>query len=1013
MPACEIPFECVSTLLTRWQSRPHRQIDFKKVNILPYPTFRLITLGRLTLQGGEGAPAADALRKQRRKLAVLATLALERAPIPRDVLTDMFWGEQEELRARHSLSDALSHLRRVLGPHSITARGTDVALDPAARLKVDARELRNAMEAERWRDAVQLYDGPFLDGVHPGGSSRLESWIDRERRELEALFLRACERAYADLRVAARWEEALAVARRWLDANPLSEAAAIALLGALEAPDTDEAGTRALQAYEALRLRLDRDYGAFPSERVQARAAVLAERLAASCPPSVSSGEAPIAEAADSKPDHDLSAHSSDVAVRRRFRRSRLWLAAGAAVVLLGVPLWLAVTTSSEPDSNAFRIAVLPFDVRGPPEYTYLREGVVDLLSADLDGAGPFRTVDPQAVLVAAREPDAEKRASDLAARLGAGLFIRGDVVVAGSHLRISAVLYQREPGGRRIAEATVDGSPDDLFQLVDRLTAQLLAGSGSPVPPLGRLAALTTGSLPALKAYLEGESELREGLYASAFEAFRRATALDTTFALAHYRVAQAATWAVPPDWGWDSIRARGRLAAARADRLAPRAKLLVEAYAAWIEGAYDEAERGYRAVVRTYPDDVEAWYGLGEVLFHTNPVRGRPSVESGVAFERVLALEPHNLAAMTHLLRIRLRERRSGDADSLGALLEALEAPPQTAQFHALRAFSHGTEIDRVRALAELRASGNDELVRMTAHRVAVYSGSIEGATRILPLLLHDGLAADVRAHALVWLAQLEIARGRWQAADQALNAATSLDPVMAAEERALLAALPFAPAATTRAAAAEAALLRLDPGAVPTTTYPYRAVYNGLHRILREYLLGILELRQADYRATRERAETLAALASGRSRGEAHELARGLGQSLLAHLAVADARAPEGLKRFEAARLRVSEGLLETPLGSQAYERWARAELLLSIGRLREALPWYATLAETHIDALIYLAPAEFRQAEILERLGDAPGAAQHYRRFLELWGGADAELSAWVTRARIRLQALKSA
>jgi tetratricopeptide (TPR) repeat protein len=593
--------------------------------------------------------------------------------------------------------------------------------------------------------------------------------------------------------------------------------------------------------------------------------------------------------------------------------------------------------------------------------------------------------------------------------RLGAGLFLRGDVVVAGSRLRISAGLYEPGPDGRRIAEAMVDGGPDDLFQLVDRLAAQLLGASGSPVPPLGRLAALTTTSLPALKAYLEGESEFREGLYASAFEAFRHATELDSSFALAHYRLAQAANWTVPPGWDWDSILVRSRLAAARADRLSPRARLLVETYAAWVSGAYDDAERGYRAVVRTYPDDVEAWYGLGEVLFHTNPVRGRPSVESGEAFERVLVLEPRNLAAMTHLLRVRLRERRIAQADSLIARLDSLEALPRTAEFHALRAFSHGTETDRDRALAELRASGNDELVRTTAHRVAIYAGSLDGAARMLPLLLDEGLAADVRAHAHVWRAQLEVARGRWHAADRELAAAVHLDPV-ATEEGALLAALPFAPDAPARAAAVEAALLRLDPTALRATTYPWRAIYNGLHPTLRDYLLGLLELRRGDAEGIRRRAAALAARATQGGRRDGRELARGLAESLLGHVAIANARGSEALARFDTARLRVSEGLLESQVGSQAYERWARAELLFRMGRLQEALPWYATLAETSIDGLIYLAPAEARQAEVCERLGDPDAAIAHYRRFLELWHDADPELGPWIAHARSRLQAL---
>jgi hypothetical protein len=166
----------------------------------------------------------------------------------------------------------------VLGQPSITSRGTDVELAPDAPLAVDARELRAAVAAGHWGDVIHLYRGPFLDGVHPGGSARLESWIERERRELERLFLRACEREYAGLRAAARWEDAVSVARQWLAADSLSEAAALALLGALEAPDTEEAGARA-PGLRGAAPAPGQDYGASPGERVQARAAVLAERL--------------------------------------------------------------------------------------------------------------------------------------------------------------------------------------------------------------------------------------------------------------------------------------------------------------------------------------------------------------------------------------------------------------------------------------------------------------------------------------------------------------------------------------------------------------------------------------------------------------------------------------------------------------------------------------------------------------------------------------------------------------
>src|SRR5215831_20622552 len=126
---------------------------------------RLLTLGRLTLVGS-GGEEHESLAKRRRKLALLAVLAMARRPIARDTLVEMFWGEQDEARARHSLSNALSCLRRRLGAKAITTRDAEVALSSDASLVVDALELANLVEAREFGRAAALYGGPFLDGCY-------------------------------------------------------------------------------------------------------------------------------------------------------------------------------------------------------------------------------------------------------------------------------------------------------------------------------------------------------------------------------------------------------------------------------------------------------------------------------------------------------------------------------------------------------------------------------------------------------------------------------------------------------------------------------------------------------------------------------------------------------------------------------------------------------------------------------------------------------------------------------
>ena len=50
---------------------------------------------------------------------------------------------------------------------------------------------------------------------------------------------------------------------------------------------------------------------------------------------------------------------------------------------------------------------------------------------------------------------------------------------------------------------------------------------------------------------------------------------------------------------------------------------ELVFRAQRAWLHGAVQEAESLYNTTTGTYPDDVEAWFHLGDLLFHSNPFR------------------------------------------------------------------------------------------------------------------------------------------------------------------------------------------------------------------------------------------------------------------------------------------------------------------------------------------------------------------------------------------------------
>ena len=228
---------------------------------------------------------------------------------------------------------------------------------------------------------------------------------------------------------------------------------------------------------------------------------------------------------------------------------------------------------------------------------------------------------------------------------------------------QVSAMIH-RAGTADPLAEATVNGGADQVFEIVDDLTAQLLSGiRGGPAARVQRIATVTTTSVPALKAFLEGEEHFRHGQFEGAVESFRRATEADTMFALAYYRLSLAAEWNFANRL---SLEAAER-AVALSDRLSVRDQRVLDAYLDRRRGDNAVAAAKYRSILGTYPDEMEAWLDLSEVLFHANPLDGKSFTESRETLARVLEFDPNHATAMIHLARIAAYERDSVAVDSL----------------------------------------------------------------------------------------------------------------------------------------------------------------------------------------------------------------------------------------------------------------------------------------------------------------------------------------------------------
>ena len=210
-------------------------------------------------------------------------------------------------------------------------------------------------------------------------------------------------------------------------------------------------------------------------------------------------------------------------------------LAGGATAVTAALALAVRPTPARAPAPGRTTVAVLPFTYRGNPELSYLADGIVDLLSTKLDGGAGIHSIDPHALRgfmgseVATGDP---QRGLRMAEHFGANRFVLGSIVEAGGRLEFSVTMYDERARARSSVEASAT-SQAGIFDVADRLARHIVSESQDAPLDLARAADQTT-SLPALKAYIEGERNLRAARFNAAFEDYRRASELDTSFALA-----------------------------------------------------------------------------------------------------------------------------------------------------------------------------------------------------------------------------------------------------------------------------------------------------------------------------------------------------------------------------------------------------------------------------------------------------------------------------------------------
>jgi TolB-like protein/tetratricopeptide (TPR) repeat protein len=686
------------------------------------------------------------------------------------------------------------------------------------------------------------------------------------------------------------------------------------------------------------------------------------------------------------------------------FRRTQIVLGIAATVAALGIVIILHRRSGASafpaviPSASA--IAVFPFRSSGDDTaLTRLGRELATTVSASLDGVGGVETADR---LIIASETSARPRGSPadeaaLARRLGARSVLRGTLVRAGDNVRLDLGFYDAGTLAQLGKGITVMGNGDSIGALTDSIVLTLLQQvwqrGEAPSPSL---AAVTTRSLPALRAFLDGERSMGQGDWGAAVLAYRGAIAADSTFVMADFRYLQAKAWfhgQVEPEV-LEALR-RG------AHTLPERERLITRAYLT--DTLALQVER-LREVTRQFPDHWPGWFLLGDLLIHDAPLNGYDWTEGLQAFRRVVALNPRLVPAWEHIFAY-ANGRRQPDADRAAARLRELGSPEsQDVPSRLLNGLARsggviGADLSGLAdSLVKQFVSSPDEYgLQFGSFALGfIWQGfptaQIELNRRALPWRPGESTGHRVGS-AWAWAA-----RGRWDSATAqmaevaAANPGTFVprpfaqfgDPIVAVESYGLAVLATWlgatAPAAADqRRPAALAAIATLPDVTSRADAMARTAWFDGLLGLARGDRNAIAAARRSVARSGSTQAglveQSLAAFdraLGGDRRGAGRDLAT-LEMRCAVREECSHFTPVMAVERLAAAQWLRDTGDLEAAVG---LLRWQDAR----INDLRQTL---------YTVSYVLAGPTSLARARLEEARGERRRAAEYYRRFLQLY------------------------
>jgi tetratricopeptide (TPR) repeat protein/tRNA A-37 threonylcarbamoyl transferase component Bud32 len=613
---------------------------------------------------------------------------------------------------------------------------------------------------------------------------------------------------------------------------------------------------------------------------------------------------------------------------------------------------------------------VLLAEFKGPASDTLLGPTVTEAFRTDVGQSEnlsvvPVLTV--QSALQRMQKP-ANTRvdfalAREMATRDGIKAVIDGEIVSLGGSYVLSVRLISTQSGEELAAFRETAADQKEIIPAISRISKALRSKVGESLRRVQNTRSMdkvSTASMEALQKYMAGSrADYEEGDFDSAVRLLDEAIVLDSGFAMAYRRLA-----AILNVRG--IARERVSMLATKAyehrDRLSDgeRQHAIASYFLLGPSPDRTKAIAAYEAILSTDSSDIAALNNLAtQYIFRRDYAKAEALTRRAVVVAPTL-FQPYFALVVALVFQGKLKEAD----EAVAAMSKALPRHPNTANTRRYLMFANGDYTGFVALSDSLRkARPNDDATQVEQARGLRAMSQLRGE-----LGQAIKLAAEVR--------QRNAAAGN---RDAALNAA--LDDVDFDNR------IRDDHATTLRKL--ERALIEHPLDSIGVYNRPYGRV-----------VAAYAEAGKPDLaKALLKRAEA-AGYFTGRDRRDADVIR----QAALGDIALSEKRYDDAVREYRAGDIRGCAACA-LPSIARAFDRAGKADSAIAY-----YAAYFANPARDRENDATNLAGSHERLGQLYDAKGQNDKAAEHYRKFIELWKNADPELQPRVAAAKDRLRTL---